>query len=92
MTVLRLFGQYDGWADLPTVEKPTALALNTINDGIHMFNYFTAGMNDPDVLSFTEGNVTYMMKPTPIAREWQRAEIEACFERPNYRAGACVPS
>lgn len=74
--------QYDGWADVPTVTHPCHLSLSTIDDAYHM-DYFTVGLEG--ALSHTEGNVTYVLIPTKIRRECDRAAIEADFERPPYQ-------
>jgi hypothetical protein len=70
--------QYDGWADLPTSLEPGKAARKVPSDGIHM-NYFKVGLDDADVLSCVEGNVTYLLKPT---RHRLSEEAEVDYERP----------
>lgn len=70
--------QYDGWADLPTSENPGKAARKVPSDGIHM-NYFHVGLDDEDVLSYTEGNITYLLKPTEHRLS---AEAELDYDRP----------
>jgi hypothetical protein len=70
--------QYDGWADLPTSEDPGKAARKVPSDGIHM-NYFGVDLDDPDVLSYTEGNITYKLKPTEH-RLSEEAEVD--YDRP----------
>jgi hypothetical protein len=72
--------QYDGWADCPNAEQPSAEALAAPDDGIHM-NYFDVGLDDDDLLRYTIGNVTYLLKPT--GHKNQRT-IERSFRRPGY--------
>ena len=79
--------QYDGWADVPTVECPSRESLGAVSDGYHL-DYLKAGLFDPDVLTYTEGSVTYALKPTALKRESDRDVIECGFERPDYR---CEP-
>ena len=70
--------QYDGWADLPTSANPGKAARKVPSDGIHM-NYFHVGLDDEDVLSYTEGNITYLLKPTGHRLS---AEAELDYDRP----------
>ncbi len=70
--------QYDGWADLPTSENPGKAARKVPSDAIHM-NYFHVGLDDEDVLSYTEGNITYLLKPTEHRLS---AEAELDYDRP----------
>ena len=70
--------QYDGWADLPTSADPGHAARKVPSDGIHM-NYFHVGLDDEDVLTYVEGNITYKLKPTQH-RLSEEAEVD--YERP----------
>lgn len=78
--------QYGGWEDCPTVAQPSPLALSTISDAYHM-QYFTVGLDDPSVVTHTEGNITWALHRTPLRRESERAAIEASYERPPYAPG-----
>lgn len=72
--------QYDWWADSPTVEKPSKEAQAAVSQVIHC-NYFSVGFDDPDVLSYSEGNRTYMLKPTDM-KPSRRAAVESSYARP----------
>jgi hypothetical protein len=83
-TVWDFVRQHDGWADCPTVEQPTAEALAACDDGIHM-DYFTASLDDDDVLAFTGTNgVTYLFKPTRLPDPAKQSRIERSYQRPAY--------
>ena len=84
--VVDLCRQYEGWADVPTVEEPSKVSLKNVDDGLHM-NYFGVSLEDPDLLLHTEGNVTYGMWPTKLRHENDRAAIEADYQRPPYTPG-----
>jgi hypothetical protein len=74
--------QYDGWADLPTVATPSALALSTISDAYHL-DYFTVSIDDPDVISYAgPNNVTYLLKPTSVP---SKSVVEQSYQRPLYQ-------
>jgi len=74
--------QYDGWADLPTVATPSALALQTISDAYHL-DYFTVSIEDSDVVSFDgPNNVTYLLKPTSV---FNKVVVEQSYQRPPYQ-------
>lgn len=73
--------QYDWWADSPTVQNPSSEAVKNASQTIHC-NYFTVGLNDPDVRTFTEGNITYKFKPTILNNPPLQAIIEQSYRRP----------
>jgi hypothetical protein len=79
-TVVDYSREFDWWSDAPTVATPSLAAQNNGSQVVHC-NYFRVGLNDPDVLSFTEGNVTYKLKPTVITSA-KRALVEPSYNRP----------
>ena len=77
----------DGWADCPTVECPSELALGIPDDGIHMdYGLFdpSVTLDNPSILTRTEGNVTYALLPTPAIRNCDREATACDFNRPPY--------
>lgn len=79
-TVIDYARQYDWWADGPTVPTPSRSAQSNCSQAVHR-DYFHVGIDDPDVLTFVEGNRIYKLKPTRIA-DADRAVVEQCYERP----------
>jgi len=75
--VTDLARQYDYYADYPTVLNPNSAAVNNASTAVHM-NYFNVTLNDPGIMKYVEGNVTYLLAPTPGGT----AEIESAYERP----------
>lgn len=80
-TVIDYARQYDFWADAPTVADPSKEAAKNGSQGIHC-NYFKTGLDDPDVLSYTEGTRTYLLKPTVLSDRVLQAVIEQSYKRP----------
>lgn len=80
-TVIDYVRQYDWWADYPNVENPSTEAMRNASVGIHM-NYWGVGLDDPDVRSHTEGNVTYLLKPTRLKSPSQQEIVEQSYIRP----------
>lgn len=80
--------QYAGWEDCPNVPAPSQLAMKVLDDAYHM-DYFTVSLDDPELMAWTRGNITYGLWPTKVP--WwaagKRAEIEASYQRPPYVAG-----
>lgn len=72
--------QYDWWADAPTAANPGPAAVKNASQTIHC-DYFRVGLTDPDVLSYTEGRRTYLLKPTALDPA-KRAAVEASYDRP----------
>lgn len=79
-TVIDYARQYDWWADHPTVPNPSKEALRNASMEIHC-DYWNVGLDDPDVLSYTEGTRTYLLKPTARALEVLYA-VEPSYVRP----------
>ena len=79
-TVIDYARQYDWWADAPTSPTPNRTAQQNASQGIHS-NYFTVGIDDPDVLTYVEGNRIYKLKPTTIAAS-KRVVVEQSYSRP----------
>lgn len=82
-TVVDYARQYDFWADAPTAAQPNFAARTLIQQRgnvIHC-NYFNVGLDDGDVLTYTEGNRTYKLKPTSIVSPL-RTLVESSYDRP----------
>lgn len=79
-TVIDYARQYDWWADGPTVTTPSRAAQSNGSQAVHR-DYFHVGIDDPDVLTYVEGNRIYKLKPTRITAT-DRAVVEQCYERP----------
>jgi len=79
-TVIDYARQYDWWADAPTSPTPNRTAQQNASQAIHS-NYFTVGIDDPDVLTYIEGNRIYKLKPTTIAAS-KRVIVEQSYRRP----------
>jgi hypothetical protein len=79
-TVIDYARQYDWWADAPTSATPNRTAQQNASQAIHS-NYFTVGIDDPDVLTSIEGNRIYKLKPTTIAAS-KRVIVEQSYRRP----------
>lgn len=78
--------QYDKWADSPNVQASPAYwdALNNTAAGdrqpsIHGYAYDSIALDDPH-WETAEGNITYMLFPTPMAVADQ-AHIESAYDR-----------
>jgi pimeloyl-ACP methyl ester carboxylesterase len=72
--------QYDFWADAPTTANPGIAARSVASQVIHC-NYFFVGLNDPDVLTYTQGNRIYKLKPSPLGAA-MRNLVENSYQRP----------
>jgi hypothetical protein len=79
-TVIDYARQYDWWADAPTSLTPSRTAQLNASQAIHS-DYFRVGIDDPDVLTYVEGNRIYKLKPTTIAAS-KRAVVEQSYSRP----------
>ena len=79
-TVLDYSRQYDWWADAATSVSPAKAAVANMSQAIHC-DYFRVGLNDADVRRYTEGNRTYLLKPTPLSAT-KRAAVETSYRRP----------
>lgn len=63
--VTEFWQEYDGWADWP--QDPNVLAVANALAGmmfIHPLAYFSLDPNDPSDITWTDGNMTYVMAPT----------------------------
>jgi hypothetical protein len=73
--------RYDLVADAPNGPNP-GLAIRTyaltVGLALHM-NYYTVGLDDPSVLSYTEGNITYLLHSPKI-----RPALESSYNRPPF--------
>lgn len=63
--VTEFWKEYDGWADWPSDPNPLAVA-NAIAGMmfIHPTAYFSMNPDDPNDITWTDGNMTYVMAPT----------------------------
>ncbi|MDF3280358.1 PE-PPE domain-containing protein [Gordonia sp. N1V] len=63
--VTEFWKEYDGWADWPSDPNPLAVA-NAIAGMmfIHPTAYFSMNPDDPNDITWTDGNTTYVMAPT----------------------------
>ncbi|WHU48917.1 PE-PPE domain-containing protein [Gordonia sp. L191] len=63
--VTEFWKQYDGWADWPSDPNPLAVA-NALAGMlfIHPTAYFSMDPDDPNDITWTDGNMTYVMAPT----------------------------
>lgn len=59
-TVVDYARRGDFWADAPDPRSPFTMA-RPGDQKVHC-NYFSVGLNDPDVVSYTEGNRTYKLQ------------------------------
>src|SRR5712675_1449631 len=72
--------QYDGWADAPTDPNNQLAVANAMAGGLFIHtDYTNVNLNDPNNVTWKEGNITYVLVPTQIVplllrfRGWHRA-------------------
>jgi hypothetical protein len=73
--------RYDLVADCPSAKSPGFWAETyslSVGLGIHL-NYYTISPNDPGVLEYVEGNITYLLRGAPTP--W----LEKSFDRPDFQ-------
>ena len=58
--------QYDGWADWPTRFNLVAFANAVAGAQLVHPNYWNVDIDDPNNISYVEGNVTYVFVPNPM--------------------------
>lgn len=96
-SVFDLARQYDHYADYPSSSTSVSTAASqNASTKIHM-NYWNVNVNDSDIVTHAEGNITWAWKPTYptttaasltdptqqlAADRAARSAIEACYQRP----------
>ncbi len=63
--VIDVAREYDFWADFPTGRLNTIAVLNAIAGSLFIHtNYTNVDLNDPNNVTWKEGNITYVLVPT----------------------------
>lgn len=88
--VMDIARQYEYFADYPSALNPNNTAVSNVSIWLHL-DYFHVGLNDPGNVTWTEGNVTYVIirtTPCPIiaCTPWMdaitRITVELGYNRP----------